>query len=63
MNTSKKSCDEIEAQNSQIGCFHLGYLHAQGKGTRQNSYLAKEYYGKACDMGHQVACNIYKDMQ
>lgn len=61
----KKVCDEIEAQNSlqnSIGCFELGYLHAQGKGTRQNSYLAKEYYGKACDMGNQGACNIYKDM-
>lgn len=62
----KKSCDEIEAQNSlqnSIGCFKIGYLHAQGKGTRQNSYLAKEYYGKACDMGNQGACNIYKNMQ
>ncbi|MGX3011422.1 tetratricopeptide repeat protein [Helicobacter sp. 23-1044] len=43
-------------------CVLAGYLYFRGKGTRQSTVKAKELYGKACDLGHQGACNLYNGM-
>lgn len=44
-------------------CALAGYLYLRGKGTRQSTAKARELYGKACDLGHQGACNLYNGMQ
>lgn len=44
-------------------CVLAGYLYFRGKGTRQSTAKARELYGKACDLGHQGACNLYNGMQ
>ena len=41
-------------------CFNLGVLYYDGKGVRQDKGAAKEYFGKACDLGNQGGCNNYK---
>lgn len=42
------------------GCNNLGVLYANGQGVRQDKGAAKEYFGKACDLGNQGGCNNYK---
>lgn len=48
---------------SQLGCYYVAYLYLHGKGIRQDISQAKEYFGKACDLGNQGACERYKQMQ
>jgi len=33
-----------------------------GLGTRQNLDKAKDYFGKACDLGIQIGCDNYKNV-
>ena len=42
------------------GCHNLGLLYRDGQGVRQNLQTAKEYFGKACDVGLQEGCNKYR---
>ena len=42
------------------GCGSLGAMYEKGDGVRQDKRLAKEYVGKACDLGNEEACKIYK---
>ena len=37
----------------------LGFSYEAGDGVRQNNITAKEFYGKACDMGLQIGCDDY----
>ena len=41
-------------------CYNLGILYYNGLGVRQNKSLAKEYFGKVCDLGEQKGCDAYK---
>ena len=43
-----------------ISCIDLGNLHSSGHGIRQDNKIAKEYFGKACDLGDQSGCDTYK---
>lgn len=43
-------------------CFNLAIMHFEGKGTRQNKQIAKEFYGKACDFGLQMGCDKFKEL-
>lgn len=54
----QKACDGRYAK----GCGSLGFLYEYGKGIRQNFSTAKEYYGKACDLGLQVGCDDYRKL-
>lgn len=38
----------------------LGNLYSSGHGIRQDNKIAKEYFGKACDLGDQRGCDGYK---
>lgn len=40
--------------------FRLGEMYYDGLGVRQNTNIAKELFGKACDNGIQQACDKYK---
>jgi TPR repeat protein len=40
----------------------LGRMYWHGLRVRQNKSLAKEYFGKACDLGIQDACDYYKTL-
>ena len=54
----QKACDSREA----VGCFGLGLLYQNGQGVRQNFSTAKQYYGKACDLGIQKGCDLYRKL-
>ena len=41
------------------GCYNLGVSYANGQGVRQNYVKAKEFLGKACDMGLKIGCRNY----
>ena len=45
-----------------MGCFGLGFLYKNGQGVRQDFSTAKQYYGKACDLGFQIGCNWYRKL-
>ncbi|EET79321.1 Sel1 repeat protein [Campylobacter showae RM3277] len=45
-----------------MGCASLGVLYEYGQGVRQNFPTAKEYYGKACDLGLQLGCDNYREL-
>ena len=55
---SKITCDSGEYR----GCSGLGILYANGQGARQSYSMAKEYYGKACDLGYQKGCDVFADL-
>ena len=55
---SKKACDSGEAR----GCLGLGFLYDKGQGVKQNFSTAKQYYGKACDLGLQLGCDNYRKL-
>lgn len=44
---------------SALSCFNTGVSYNKGLGTRQNTDIAKEYFGKACDLGAQDGCKAY----
>ena len=44
------------------GCYNLGFLYINGQGIGQNFSTAKEYYGKACDLGLQLGCDDYRKL-
>ncbi|WP_406040568.1 hypothetical protein [Succinimonas sp.] len=48
--------------NEVFGCYSLGFLYDNGQGVRQNFQTAKEYYGKACDLGDQDCCDKYREL-
>ena len=54
----KKACD----LKYGVSCAILGGLYYEGQGVRQNKSIAKEYYGKACDLGNQVGCDYHKEL-
>ena len=53
---NKGNVDSVQAWS----CNNLGVLYAEGKGVRQNFSTAKQYFGKACDLGYQDGCDNYK---
>lgn len=57
--TIKQACDDKYAE----GCFFLGTVSAgliRIEGVPRNEQLAKDYYKKACDYGHQQSCGLAK---
>ncbi|MBS9782421.1 MAG: sel1 repeat family protein [Arcobacter sp.] len=52
----KKGCTAKDS----LSCIGLAGAYEEGLGLRQNLDLAKEYYGKACDLGNQEGCDKYK---
>ena len=44
-----------------VACNSLGVQYENGQGVRQNRSIAKQYFGKACDLGDQLGCNNYKE--
>lgn len=51
---SQAQVGNAQAQND------LGVMYDNGKGVRQNTHTAKEWFGKACDNGFQMGCDKYK---
>lgn len=45
-----------------IACFNLGLMYHNGKGIRQDYRQAKEFFGKACDLGDQGGCDAYRGL-
>ncbi len=50
------SKEDIDAQ------YNLGYMYTNGYGTRQDKKIAKEWFVKACNSGHQDGCDNYKKL-
>ena len=55
-------CEKACNLNNGVICFGLGVLYSFGCGVRQNKRTAKEYFGKACDLGVQSGCDIYREL-
>ncbi|MGB5505711.1 MAG: tetratricopeptide repeat protein [Sulfurovum sp.] len=53
-----KACSNGE----QKSCYQLGMMYANGDGTKQNYSTAKEYFRKACDLGHNDGCKDYVEI-
>ena len=49
--------------DSGEACGGLALLYFEGKGVRQNLKKAKEFAGKACDLGYQAGCEGYKNLK
>ena len=58
-NYSKKLVMEEMFKES---CSILGSLYIQGLGLSRDYHAAKEYFGKACDLGDQKGCDFYKEL-
>ena len=48
--------------NDYVACYNLGVSYKKGQGVKQNLKRAKDYYGKACDLGLQQGCDAYKNL-
>lgn len=42
--------------------YNIAVLHYNGQGVRQNKSTAKEWLGKACDLGDQRGCDEYRQL-
>lgn len=49
----KDDCNRGSAE----GCYNLGVMYLEGRGTKQDSFKAVELNIKACDAGFGLACN------
>ena len=58
-NAVQKAC---ESKDSAQGCYLLGVLYDEGKGTKQSRASAKKYFSKACSMRSQKGCDAYKKL-
>ncbi|MCI5969057.1 hypothetical protein [Helicobacter sp.] len=50
----KKACEVAQGRSN------LGLMYVEGEGVRQNLKIAKEYFGKVCDLGLEEGCEGYK---
>ena len=55
LNFADKACE----LNDEVGCFIMGNLALKAN----KNVKAKDYYGKACDLGLEESCKMYKDMK
>lgn len=56
----EKACGELDNSSA---CWALGNFYEEGRnGFKQNKSVAKEYYGKACDMGNKGGCDNYRKL-
>ena len=53
-----KACDGGEV----LGRYGLGILYEYNQGVRQNFSTAKQYYGKAYDLGVGSGCEQYRKL-
>lgn len=44
-------------------CHNLALLYGRGQGVRQDLAKAEELLGKACDLGSQESCEVYKKLR
>ncbi|ETD24238.1 tetratricopeptide repeat protein [Helicobacter macacae] len=58
------ACDTIDGFLMQAdACLVVAKMYDRGQGVKRNSSTAKQYYGKACNLGNQRACSeILLDM-
>lgn len=59
----KKVCENSNGAVASIACYNLATLYNNGTGVRINENLAREYFGKACDLGEEKGCEAYRDMK
>ena len=43
-----------------LSCHSLGIMYSRGQGVKQYHSIAKQYAGKACDLGEEMGCYDYK---
>ena len=58
---SEKLAQDCDLSDS-VACYNLGVSYKKGQGVKQNLKKAKDYYGKACDLGIQQGCDMYKKL-
>ncbi len=46
------------AKDASEGCFFLGYMYSEGKGTEKDTKKGSENLDKACDLGEYKACML-----
>ena len=54
----KKAANQKHAQAQH----NVGVMYANGYGAKQDYKIAKIYFGQACDGGHQLGCDAYKEV-
>jgi len=52
-NLDSNSCE----MNDKIGCSNLAYDYSMGIGVKKDPKKAKQYYKKACQLGHKNSCS------
>ncbi|MGX2974422.1 tetratricopeptide repeat protein [Ursidibacter arcticus] len=52
----------LRYENHQEAFIKLGDIFSQGLGQRQDLKKAADYYGKACDLKNQEACNKFREV-
>ena len=56
----EKACRGESIVPDAIGCWMLGFMYATGSGVTENTFKAKELFGKACDLQLAKGCKSYK---
>lgn len=56
---AKFGCDHLYAES----CRRYAEMCEVGQGTRKNKDLAKQFYGKACDLGDNDGCEGFARLQ
>lgn len=54
--------EDMYTPNGNKSLIRLGDIFYQGLGVRQDLKKARDYYGEACDLGHQEACDKFREV-
>ena len=55
----QKGCEQEDTSS----CFQVGYAYYTGNGVKQDFTKAKAFYSKACDLGENLGCEGYRELQ
>ena len=60
MATDSNQVHRLANQGNSYAQYSLGRMYYKGEAVRENTSLAKEWFGKSCDNGNQNGCDIYR---
>lgn len=55
----QKGCEQEDTSS----CFQVGYAYYTGNGVKQDFTKVKAFYSKVCDLGEDLGCEGYRELQ
>ena len=50
------------AQRNGVALGRIGVAYLTGEGVEQDKWKAKDYFGRSCEAGFQLGCDMYREL-